>query len=33
MLTPFQQARRYAGFHIHAMNRPNDAPEAVPRPI
>ncbi len=29
MLTPFQQARRYAGFHIHDMNRPNDAPEAV----
>jgi len=44
MLTPFQQARRYAGylphdqnprwiivcnfqeFHIHDMNRPNDAP-------
>ena len=47
MLTPFQQARRYAGylphdlnprwivvcnfqeFHIHDMNRPNDAPEVV----
>ena len=47
MLTPFQQARRYAGylphdqnprwivvcnfqeFHIHDMNRPNDAPEIV----
>lgn len=46
-LTPFQQARRYAGylphdqnprwivvcnfqeFHIHDMNRPNDAPEVV----
>jgi len=47
LLTPFQQARRYAGylphdknprwivvcnfkeFHIHDMNRPNDAPEIV----
>lgn len=47
MLTPFQQARRYAGylphdqnprwiivcnfqeFHIHDMNRPNDAAEVV----
>lgn len=47
MLTPYQQARRYAGylphdqnprwivvcnfqeFHIHDMNRPNDAPEIV----
>ena len=47
ILTPFQQARRYAGylshaknprwivvsnfkeFHIHDMNRPNDAPEIV----
>ena len=47
MLTPYQQARRYAGylphdqnprwiivcnfqeFHIHDMNRPNDAPEVV----
>ena len=47
MLTPFGQARRYAGFlphdqnprwivvcnfqefHIHDMNRPNDAPEVV----
>lgn len=47
MLTPFQQARRYAGylphdqnprwivvcnfqeFHIHDMNRPNDAPEVL----
>ena len=47
MLTPFQQARRYAGylphnmnprwivvcnfkeFHIHDMNRPNDAPEVI----
>ena len=47
MLTPFQQARRYAGylphnqnprwivvcnfhtFHIHDMNRPNDAPEIL----
>ena len=47
VLTPFQQARRYAGylphdqnprwivvcnfqeFHIHDMNRPNDAPEIV----
>ena len=47
VLTPFQQARRYAGylphdqnprwivvcnfqeFHIHDMNRPNDAPEVV----
>ena len=47
ILTPFQQARRYAGylshaknprwivvcnfkeFHIHDMNRPNDAPEVV----
>lgn len=47
MLTPFKQARRYAGylphelnprwivvcnfreFHIHDMNRPNDAPEVV----
>lgn len=47
MLTPFQQARRYAGFlphdqnprwivvcnfqefHIHDMNRPNEAPEVL----
>lgn len=47
LLSPFQQARRYAGylphdqnprwivvcnfqeFHIHDMNRPNDAPEVV----
>ena len=47
MLTPYQQARRYAGylphdlnprwivvcnfqeFHIHDMNRPNDAPEVL----
>ncbi len=47
ILTPFQQARRYAGylphnmnprwivvcnfkeFHIHDMNRPNDAPEVI----
>lgn len=47
LLTPFQQARRYAGylphnqnprwivvcnfreFHIHDMNRPNDAPEVL----
>lgn len=47
ILTPYQQARRYAGylphdmnprwivacnfreFHIHDMNRPNDAPEMV----
>ena len=47
VLTPFQQARRYAGylphnqnprwivvcnfhtFHIHDMNRPNDAPEVL----
>ena len=47
VLTPFQQARRYAGylphdqnprwiivcnfreFHIHDMNRPNDAPEIL----
>lgn len=47
VLTPYQQARRYAGylpynqtprwivvcnfkvFHIHDMNRPNDAPEVV----
>ena len=47
LLTPYQQARRYAGylphdrnprwivvcnfreFHIHDMNRPNDAPEIV----
>ena len=47
ILSPFQQARRYAGylphnqnprwivvcnfqeFHIHDMNRPNDAPEVV----
>ncbi|MBR2977464.1 MAG: methylase, partial [Oscillospiraceae bacterium] len=47
LLSPFQQARRYAGylphdqnprwivvsnfreFHIHDMNRPNDAPEIV----
>ncbi len=47
MLTPYQQARRYAGylphdqnprwivvcnfqeFHIHDMNRPNDAPEIL----
>ncbi len=47
VLSPFQQARRYAGylphnqnprwivvcnfreFHIHDMNRPNDAPEVV----
>ena len=47
LLTPFQQARRYAGylphdqnprwiivcnfkeFHIHDMNRPNDAPEIL----
>ena len=47
MLTPYMQARRYAGylphdknprwivvcnfkeFHIHDMNRPNDAPEVV----
>ena len=47
ILTPYQQARRYAGylphdrnprwivvcnfrqFHIHDMNRPNDAPEVV----
>ena len=47
MLTPFQQARRYAGylphnqnprwivvcnfkeFHVHDMNRPNDAPEII----
>ena len=47
MLTPYQQARRYAGylpyaqtprwivvcnfreFHIHDMNRPNDAPEII----
>ena len=47
MLTPYQQARRYAGylphnknprwivvcnfkeFHVHDMNRPNDAPEII----
>ena len=47
LLSPFQQARRYAGylphdqnprwivvcnfqeFHIHDMNRPNDAPQVV----
>ncbi len=47
VLTPYQQARRYAGylphdqnprwivvcnfrqFHIHDMNRPNDAPEVI----
>lgn len=47
MMTPYQQARRYAGylphdqnprwiivcnfqeFHIHDMNRPNDAPEIL----
>ena len=26
VLTPFQQARRYAGYLPHDMNRPNDTP-------
>lgn len=29
MLTPYQQARRYAGYLPDDMNRPNDEPEAV----